>query len=221
MFHPTRSTRAFAALPLRIGAVATALALVAGLAVVVAPVAADAGATRYVSPSAMSAVLASAVVHRPDGRIRLAGGTGVSGGPGPYVGNDVYNTTGAHQTISMHYFNSLPRDYLTFGISIQNDGTSADRFKVKVSGNATNGWKVRYFRGTTDITSAVVAGTYRTSSLAPGCPSCLTATYDITAKVTWVGPYAAAGIARLLTISSAADGTKNDAVKFVLVLDHP
>ena len=40
------------------------------------------------------------------------------------------------------------------------------------------GWKVAYFRGTTNITSAVVAGTFRTASLAPG------ATYLIVAKIT-------------------------------------
>lgn len=157
----------------------------------------------------------SSVVRRPDGRIRLTGGTGISGAPGPYVGNNIYNTTGAHQTVTMHYFNSFPGDYLAFGISIQNDGSRADRFKVKASGTATNGWNVRYLHGTTNITSAVVGGTYRTPSLAP------TGTYLITAKATWVGPYAPTGISRLVTITSAANAAKKDAVKIVLVLDHP
>lgn len=153
--------------------------------------------------------LATTVVRKPDGRIRL-GATGYPGKVtthrGPFVGNNVYNTTGARQTdIEQSYANTVVDAYYSFDISIQNDGTHADRFKVKATGTA-NFYPVKYLRGTTNITSAVVAGTYRTASLAPG------ATYLITAKVTEGG----GNITRLVTITSVADATKKDAVKFGL-----
>ena len=117
----------------------------------------------------------SAVVRKPDGRIRL--------GTGAFVGNNVYNTTGAGQSRT----GSAARGKtIAFGISIQNDGTSADRFKVKATGAAASAYTVKYFHGTTNITAAVVAGTYKTPTLAPA------ATYLITAKVT-VKSTAAAG----------------------------
>jgi hypothetical protein len=154
----------------------------------------------------------SPVVRRPDGRIRLAVGT-ASGNPDPYVGNGVYNTTGAHQTSRADYYSTMVSAFtFTFDISIQNDGTRADRFKVKATGTAASGWKVRFFRGTTNITTAVVAGTYQTSSLAPS------ATYLIKAKVTRTLQGVNPGPWRLVTIASSADATKKDAVKFVMKL---
>lgn len=135
----------------------------------------------------------------PDGRIRL--------GTGPYVGNNVYNTTGASQSRA----GSAARGHMvTFGISIQNDGNAAGRFKVKATGSAAGGYTVKYFQGTTDITPEVVAGTYRTPSLAPG------ATYLITAKV-MVKQTAGVGsqVVRLVTITSVGSPTIKDAVKFI------
>lgn len=96
--------------------------------------------------------------HRPDGRIRL-------GTSGAFAGNDRYNTTGAGQTKSG---SGARGSTITFGVSIQNDGDAKERFTVKAVGSARTGYAVRYLRGTTDITTAVVAGTYRTASLAPG-----------------------------------------------------
>jgi len=148
-----------------------------------------------------------AVVRKPDGRIRL----GTHGYPGTttsyhakFVGNNIYNTTGARQKATVENFNELEGAFKTFDISIQNDGTRADRFKVKATGAATGGWTVAYFHGSTNITSAVVAGTFRTASLAPG------ATYPIRAKIT----KGSGNMTRLVTIRSVADPTKIDAVKF-------
>lgn len=150
-----------------------------------------------------------AVVRKPDGRIRL-GATGYPGKiktlRGPFAGNNVYNSTGARQTdVEESYAASVVGSYYSFDVSIQNDGTTADSFKVKATGIA-NVYPVKYFHGTTNITSAVVAGTFRTASLAPG------ATYLITAKVTPGG----GDITRLVTIRSASDPTKKDAVKLGL-----
>lgn len=155
-----------------------------------------------------SAGQTTAVLHKPDGRIKL----GVHGYPGkatpyrlPFVGNNVYNTTGASQQATVENFNELEGSYYTFDISIQNDGTKADSFKVKATGTSTTAWTVRYYRGTTNITAAVVAGTYRTPSIAP------TKAYVITARITigTGGP-----ITRRVTIRSVADATKIDAVRF-------
>jgi len=139
------------------------------------------------------------VVRKPDGRVRL--------GTGAFAGNDIYNTTGTSQSRT----GSAARGRsVTFGISIQNDGTSVDRFKVKATGTARSAYTVKYFRGTTDVTAAVVAGTYRTSSLAPAT------TYLIKARVT-VRSTAAVGSAvkRLVTIASIRDNTMKDAVTFI------
>ena len=150
---------------------------------------------------------ATVAIRKPDGRIRL----GTHGYPGKttsyhatFVGNNVYNTTGARQKATVENFNELEGAFKTFDISIQNDGTRADRFKVKATGAATGGWTVTYFHGTTNITSAVVAGTFRTASLAPG------ATYPIRARIT----EGSGNMTRLVTIRSVADATKIDAVRF-------
>jgi hypothetical protein len=89
-------------------------------------------------------------------------------------------------------------------ISIQNDGALAGRFKVKGTGSAASEWRIVYRHGSTDISAAVRAGTFQTPTLAPG------ATYLITARATgWDTTFT-----RLVTIRSAADATKVDAVKF-------
>jgi hypothetical protein len=139
------------------------------------------------------------VVRKPDGRVRL--------GSGQYVGNNVDNTTGVDPKRSG---SAAPGHTLTFGISIQNDGTSADRFTVKATGTAVSGYSLKFFRGATEITAAVVAGTYQTWLLAPG------AAYLITARVT-VKSAAAVGsqVTRLVALTSVANSTRIDAVKFV------
>jgi arabinogalactan oligomer/maltooligosaccharide transport system substrate-binding protein len=142
----------------------------------------------------------NAANRRPDGRIRL-------GTSGAYVGNNVYNTTGAGQSKTG---SAKKGKTITFGISIQNDGTGADRFTVKATGTAAGAYTVKYFSGSTDITAKVVAGTYRTPSLAPGAASLVTA--KVTVKMT--AP-AGSKVTRLVTITSAGSSTKKDAVKLI------
>lgn len=152
-------------------------------------------------------ITASVAGHKPDGRIRL----GTSGYPGKttryhetFVGDDVYNTTGAGQKALVQNFAEVEGSFYTFDITIQNDGSKADRFKIKATGAATGGWKVAYFHGTTNITLSIVAGSFRTASLASG------ATYAIRARIASGG----GNMTRLITIRSIADSTKTDAVKF-------
>lgn len=100
-------------------------------------------------------------------------------------------------------------------ISIQNDGSRGDRFKVSAPGaRVTNDWRVGYLlvtgcRDHCPITSAVRAGTYRTPRLAPGEQYFIMAV--LTARIGFSG-----NVRRLVTIKSVGDPTKEDAVKFVL-----
>lgn len=138
-------------------------------------------------------------IRKPDGRIKK--------GSGAFVGNNIYNTTGVNQTKTGK---AARGSKITFTFSIQNDGTAADSFKVLATGALTAGYQVTYFRGTTNITAAVVAGTYQTTSLAPG------ATFAIKAKVkVLAGATVGSSVTRLLTTSSVVDPSKIDAVKLI------
>ncbi len=141
----------------------------------------------------------AAFVAKPDGLIRL--------GAGAFVGNDIYNATGAGQSRTR---SAAKGKTMTFGISIQNDGNGADSFTVKAAGAVARAFTVKYFQGTTDVTAAVVAGSCTTPALAPGA-TCL-----ITAKVA-VRSTAASGskVTRLVTVTSNGDNAKKDAVKFI------
>jgi hypothetical protein len=138
------------------------------------------------------------VVRHPDARVRV--------GTAAYAGDDVYNTTASGQART----GDAPAGHsVAFGISIQNDGSDADRIAVKGTGAASSAYTVRYFRGSTDVTGLIVAGTYRTSSLAPGHAATLTV------KVT-VASTAGAGssVSRLVTAISVGDASRKDAVRF-------
>ena len=137
--------------------------------------------------------------RRPDGRIRLGGGS--------LVGNNIYNGTGVNQTRTG---STTPGHVITFGISGQNDSNVAERIRFAASGTVVTGYTIRYFNGSTDITSAVNAGTYQSPLLAPG------SAFLITAKVT-VKSAAATGssVSRLVTVRSVGDPTRIDVVKFV------
>jgi len=152
------------------------------------------GTSEFSAPAAVVAV-----TRKPDGRIRKGSGT--------LIGNNVYNTTGTNQTKSG---SASKGSTISFGLSIQNDGSKADAFKVKATGTTVAGYTVRFFHGTTDITSAVVAGTFQTPSIAR------TTTYLVTAKVA-IGKTAATGssVSRLVTITSVGNSVKKDAVKLV------
>ena len=97
---------------------------------------------------------------RPDGHIRLSTSSW-------FVGNDVYNTTGAQQTRST---TSGPGQKRSFVIRMQNDATTTDGLKLRGCA-ASPGFQVRWFAGatgTTEITTAVVGGTYSVAGVPPG-----------------------------------------------------
>jgi hypothetical protein len=98
---------------------------------------------------------------RPDGLIRKAHSTW-------WHGNNVYGAA-KDQTIRQH---ARRRHIVKAFWRVQNDGERADAFRL-VGTRGTARYKVRYFAGSTDVTRAVVAGTYRTSTLAVGATTTL------------------------------------------------
>ena len=140
------------------------------------------------------------VVHQPDGRVRGGYSTG-------WKGENIHNATGLHQKAVGGTYVPPAGEVHTFRISIQNDGTVMDRIWVKAAGSG-EGWKIQYYAGPVNITADVVAGTFRTSSLAPG------GSWVIKAKLTTrAHPLK---VVRLVTLRAAHEPAKVDAVKFVM-----
>ena len=156
--------------------------------------------------------------HRADASIRLV----CSGVPEwrncdpAWVGDGIYNKTAKNQkrawTDFLTYSNKRDPRVVVFKISIQNKGSVADSFRVSADG-ITSGYRVKFVRGSTNITSAVENGTYQTPALSPG------ASFVIQAKVvmpcdSWddCGQDRAT---RLVTVRSVGDSSARDAVKFV------
>jgi hypothetical protein len=97
--------------------------------------------------------------YRTDGMLKKSGGS--------YVGNNVYNTTGASQTVLAKVLRGRKA---TFFVKVQNDGRVADSFRILGPGGKP-GFAVRYLAGASgsnEITGAVKAGTYTLGNLAPG-----------------------------------------------------
>jgi uncharacterized membrane protein len=122
-----------------------------------------------------------------------------------FVGNGVFNTTDAWQTVRSRV---KPGASASFRIEIQNEGVTDDSFLVKGCGSSP-AFEVRYFSGSTNVTSSVVAGSYATSMLAPSARTSLSARVSVRST-------AAVGTMRacLFTAGSQASPTKKDAVRF-------
>jgi hypothetical protein len=138
-------------------------------------------------------------VFKPDARIKVGAG-------GALVGDNVYNTTGANQTVIA---SAAAGASLTYIISIQNDSSRYDVFRVRAQGPAAVGYTVRYFVGSTEYTAAIQAGTYKTPVLAPGQTSSVTALVNVTSSAA-VG----SNVNRLVVVTSQ-DPTRQDAVRLL------
>jgi DNA-binding beta-propeller fold protein YncE len=133
--------------------------------------------------------------HRPDNQIA----TGTT-----YVGNNIYNATGLNQTKTLK---AAVGKTVSFKIRIENDGSGTDPLTVLGSGSG-KGYSVTYFSGTTNITSKVVAGTYKIS---------LAAAASVVLKMTVkVGSTAVTSRSILVKTSADHEPTKLDAVKAVV-----
>jgi len=138
--------------------------------------------------------------YQPDGRIRK--------GTGALVGNDLYNSDATNQSIDAVKRRGRT---VTFTLSLQDDGNAAGKYDITTTGPATAGFSIKYFRGTTDITSRVNAGTYDTGVILPG------GTWDITVTVKVLKSAAmGSSISRLVTFASAANGYQYDAVQLTV-----
>jgi CSLREA domain-containing protein len=136
---------------------------------------------------------------QPDGRINKFSGA--------YLGNNIYNTNGTNQTKS----GTAKIGYIVeFHLSLQNDGDEADKYELSVDAGSATMYRVKYYRGSSDITAQVVAGTYQTPSIAPG--GTLIITVDVIVKK---GATVGSSITRLVTITSVNDNAQVDALKFV------
>jgi Kelch motif len=110
-------------------------------------------------PTDVQEVLTLSAFYQPDAQIRLSSESS-------FVGNNVYNSTGAGQTRSV---SGTAGQKQSFVARVQNDGNAVDGFTFHGCA-ATTGFTIRYFAGatgTSDITSAVVAGTYTVAAVAP------------------------------------------------------
>lgn len=148
--------------------------------------------------SADSAVTATfRLVHQPDAQIKLAPDKS-------FLGAGIFNTTGAQQTRGT----SVARGHsVKFNLKFVNVGLLADSIGVKGCPSSTSA-RVEYFQGTQNVTSEVIAGTYRTGTLAVGASKLLTLIVKVPSSAT-VGKLDACAV----TASSVASPKYKDVVK--------
>jgi hypothetical protein len=136
---------------------------------------------------------------QPDGRINKFGGA--------YIGNNIYNADGTNQTKS----GKARVGYIVeFHLSLQNDGDTTDAFALTLSGGSTTMYRLKFYRGSTDITTKVLAGTYVTPNVAAG--AAVVITVDVVVKK---GATVGSSISRLVTITSVNDNAQLDALGFI------
>jgi hypothetical protein len=133
---------------------------------------------------------------------RIAAGAG-----GVWLGDEVFNRTGAAQTLSV---TKKRGRVATFTVSVENDGDKTDRAAIR-GGGSSPGFSVHYRHAGADVSPEVMSGSLRTGDLAPGD------TFTISVVVR-VAPNATIGsrVSRLVTVSSVAQPTKKDAVGFIV-----
>ena len=128
------------------------------------------------------------VVVRPDGLIRV-------GSRGVVRGNGVYNSTGQDQAVSRSV--GLGRT-ARYSWRIQNDGNTARSFRLAGTAGSRR-FGVVYRVGASDVTAAVVAGTFSTVRLAPGAG--VTVTVEVTPRRS-----SSVGSSRALLLTARSSG---------------
>jgi hypothetical protein len=139
---------------------------------------------------------ASPANYRPDLLISKHGGGG-------YIGNDIYNTTGANQTKATAMASGGTRHFF---VHLQNDSNVPDSFFL-VGSHSGHGFVIDYSTGGKNIRPAVTSGQYWVSIPAGGQR---TIVITVSAKNT-----TPTGVSRSLKliVRSAGDSAKVDAVK--------
>lgn len=149
--------------------------------------------------SSKDVVASFAGQRQPDGAIKL------SSKP-TYLGVDVLNTDGAGQTATSKVPKGKKKIFL---FQVTNKGAQADTFTLVASKANQKPFTTRYYEGATDITGAVVAGTYTSANLVPDA----TASYKVVVKAS---KKAKTGTTKkwLLTAASSADPAEEDVFGF-------
>jgi len=141
--------------------------------------------------------IAAYALTLPDARIGLASA-------GPFSGNAIYSSTAVDESRSRYVTRGKTG---TFYVSIQNDGLVAASFTLKGTGGA-RGITIRYYRGASNVTTAVKAGTYSTGSIP--------ARGAITLKLVVTVAKSSASSGTFLVKASSLSGTPADAVKAIV-----
>ncbi len=137
--------------------------------------------------------LASYALRLPDAAVGAAAA-------GPFVGNNVYSSTAAGEL--RHVVVKRGKRSTSY-VRVQNDGLVAASFTIRGTGGA-RGIHVRYFAGSTNLTSAVRAGTYSTVTIG--------ARASLVLKVVVKVSRASAKHASFTTSVRSQSGTPSDAV---------
>jgi hypothetical protein len=145
----------------------------------------------------LAAYLAAYALRQPDA---LIGATTA----GHFIGNAVYSATGIGESLRV----TIRRGHRGHAyVKIQNDGLVPASFSLNGDGGAS-GFVVHYYRGTTDITSAVRNGTYATASIAPRANTVIRIAVGVRLS--------SASTAIFTTIARSASGTPHDAVRYIV-----
>jgi hypothetical protein len=154
-----------------------------------------AGTAAGVNPTTTLTIAASD--QRPDGLISTAKSSG-------FVGNNVYNTTGAGQTKATKARRTQVR---TFYVRVANDGNVTNTFTVKGSA-AKAGSTVTYLSGTTNVTRAMRSSAGWRVTLGAGKVRAVTVRVAVT-RTAKIGAVLPATVRAAWT----GDGTRADVVK--------
>lgn len=151
------------------------------------------------SPSSMTVTIDPSD-QRPDALVSTAATTG-------YIGNNIYNTTGANQTETLTTRRAQTR---TFYVRIANDGTVTNTFELHGSVPVA-GSSVRYFSGTNEITTAMRSDSGWPVTLARGTSRTMKMQIRVLTTAT-------IGSLKPGTVTAAwtGDGTRRDLVRGVV-----
>lgn len=152
------------------------------------------------SSAANLTVTGGGPTRQPDGLIAV--------GSGPFIGGNIYNSDASNQTKSK---TGNAGSTFTFKIRIQNDGTGKEKFKAHATGLVVIGYTVTFKKGTTNITNAVMNGTFTTAKIAVGS----FITIKCIVRIGSAAPHSST-TDRLVTISSFNDPGQEDAVELIV-----
>ncbi|MEA2986438.1 MAG: hypothetical protein QOD94_2692, partial [Alphaproteobacteria bacterium] len=154
------------------------------------------GAFPAAGGDAKARALAAYALRQPDARIGTAAA-------GPWTGDAVYSPTAVGESKTQIINRGSSKN---FYVNVQNDGLVAARFKLRGTGGAT-GYSATYFRASTNITTAVEAGSYLTGFIPPRGAETIRMRVELASST-------AASASYVVEVTSLT-GTPTDAVKAI------